>query len=117
MMNQKFSQLNRDYAKSAVGRDNVSIKQPIFSVFIAVFIGVLVIVMLMVGFYLLKKPLVKQVSQLSKTPKIETKPKVVSKKRPKAKVNSNINQEYGFYTMLPKMEVKSAQHEEALSNE
>lgn len=119
MMNQKFSQLNRDYAKAMAGRDSATVKHATHRFFLGLCLSFLLLLIVIGLFYLVKKPFAKQVQQLSKTPTIVENPKPAPKKKVKTKLSSHTKQDYGFYTMLPEMEVKSAHHEEEapVSNE
>ena len=106
-MNQKFSQLNRDYAKKMSSRDHVLVKNSKGRGLLWVLIGFLGIVILLAGFFMLKKTVIKSI-----TPVLPETPKSLTAKQPKVKALAYANQEYDFYKMLPNMEVKSAFHAE-----
>lgn len=106
MMNQKFSQLNRDYVKTVPKKQDASTKESMRTGIGWMFLGVLTGAILLLVFYMAKKPAIKKVEapSVAAVSVEKVKPKVKHSKKPK--VVAKEEQEYGFYTMLPKMEVK-----------
>lgn len=111
MMNQKFSQLNRDYVKTVSKERNASSKESMRTGIGWALLGILTAGILIVVFYI-AKPAVKKVETVAPPHASVEKTKPAKVKHKKPKVVAKEEQEYGFYTMLPKMEVKTAQHEE-----
>jgi hypothetical protein len=112
MMNQKFSQLNRDYAKKMASRDDVLIKRSTRKGLGWLLTGLLGTLFLLVGFYTVKKIAISTTKHVSKISQLTEKPKSFPVKHIKIKSGLHAKPEYGFYTMLPNMEVKSASHME-----
>jgi|GEM_PF-4891480 len=110
-MNQKFSQFNKDYAKSMAFRDDTLLKRSTRRGVGSFLFGLLSILVLMAAFFTVKKPLLQHVQQklnaVYASPE-KTKPVV---KHAKAKKIPHVNQEYGFYTILPNAEVKAVHHD------
>jgi hypothetical protein len=110
MMNQKFSQLNRDYVKTVSKKRDALAKESMRTGIGWALLGALTAGILIAVFYV-AKPAVKKVETVA-SPRVSVeKPKPVKVKHKKPKVVAKEEQEYGFYTMLPKMEVKAARHE------
>lgn len=111
-MNQKFSQLNKDYVRSMAWRDDVLLKRSARQGLGGLLVGLFIVCLLLATFFGFKKPLLKHIHQKISYiagPLEKIKPDV---KRVKAKNILHAKQEYGFYTMLPNTEVKSAHHDE-----
>lgn len=112
MPQQKFSQLNRDYAKMMALRDEAFLKRsmrPVAGVLIAILAGILI---LLSAFYLLRQSWRAQVKQVSEGPSVVTeKQKSITKKylRPPP---TQLRRELGFYSELPQAQVKSPAIEE-----
>lgn len=112
-MSQKFSELNRDYAKSMAWRDDAVLKRSTRRGLVSFLLGLCAILAILVLFFSFKASVLTSIQQ--KIDKVAALPPEKSKplkKHVKTKVVSQSQQEYGFYTMLPNVEVKSAHHEE-----
>lgn len=109
-MNQNFSQLNKDYAKSMAWRDDLLLKRSTRRGLGSFLLGLFIVLALLTAFFSFKKPLLKHVQQkISHISAVSEKTKPLAKYA-KAKKKLNSKQEYEFYTMLPSVEVKSLHH-------
>lgn len=113
-MNQKFSQLNRDYAKSMAWRDDAVLKRSRRIGLGSFLLGLLVIFALLAVFFVFKAPLLEHFHQkMDKRAVFQEKTKFLPKQHSKHKKEMlPSKQEYGFYTILPNVEVKSARQAE-----
>lgn len=112
-MSQKFSELNKDYAKSMAWRDDVVLKRSTRRGLVSFLLGLFIVLAVLVVFFSFKRSLFTRIQQkIDKVSVVAPEKSKPLKKHVKAKVPSESEQEYGFYTMLPNVEVKSARHEE-----
>lgn len=108
MSSQKLSQLNRDYAKDMVLRDRAFLVRSTRRGIGSFLVGLIIVFFALVLFFLIKYPLSSHFHKaFSNTSQELEKPKHALKKNLVSEVVSHVKQEYGFYTVLPKMEVKS----------
>lgn len=114
------SQLNRDYAKAMASRDRGLAVQSARRGISQFLLGLILVFIILLIFFLLKNPLMnhfhKAMAQVS-NPVERPKPAATVNKHSNS-IPSHVKQDYGFYTELPKMEVKSPHHEDdAVTNE
>lgn len=109
------SQLNRDYAKAMASRDRGLAVQSARRGISQFLLGLMLVFIVLLIFFLLKNPVMnhfhKALAQVS-TSVEKPKPAVSVKIHSTSTPSSHVKQDYGFYTELPKMEVKSPHHED-----
>jgi hypothetical protein len=114
MSSQKLSQLNRDYAKDMVLRDKVFLKRSARRGIGSFLVGLVIVFLVLMLFFFIKYPLLSHFHKAfsSASQGLEKTKHASSKKYLVSDVVGHAKQEYGFYTVLPKMEVKSPHREE-----
>lgn len=112
-MSQKFSELNKDYAKSMAWRDDALLKRSTRRGLVSFLFGLFAVLAVLIMFFSFKTSLFTSIQQkIDKVAAVQPEKIKPLKKHLKTKMASESQQEYGFYTMLPNVEVKSAHHEE-----
>jgi hypothetical protein len=112
-MNQKFSQLNKDYAKRMAWRDDAVLKRSTRRGLGSFLFGLFIVLTLLAAFFSFKTSLLKEIQQKINNVSLPPEKSKPSAKPFKAKEIPPSTQEYGFYTILPNVEVRSAHHEES----